>query len=171
MIVFDVKCGNQHVFEGWFADSNAFDEQVRDGILVCPICGDGNVEKALMAPNIATGGNNPGDTMAKRGNDESDAGGDDSLPAVRSNATPEAQVAAYKEKTAKLLATMRAFKAHVERNFDDVDVKFAEEARKIHYGESEKRNIYGKATEDEARALQDEGIEFGRFPDIPDSTG
>ena len=66
---------------------------------------------------------------------------------------------------------MRAVKDHVEKNFDNVGTKFADEARKIHYGETEKRNIYGKATREDAKSLRDEGVEFGELPDLPDLDG
>ena len=62
---------------------------------------------------------------------------------------------------------MRALREKVTSEADYVGDKFAEEARKIHYGESDKRGIYGEASEEEAEVLADEGIEFGRLPWIP----
>ena len=70
-------------------------------------------------------------------------------------------------KAAKAMAWMRAVHDHVEKNFDDVGRKFPEEARKIHHGETEKRNIRGEASADDARELKDEGIEFGVLPRLP----
>jgi hypothetical protein len=69
----------------------------------------------------------------------------------------------------KLKAALRALRKHVETNFEHVGARFAEEARKIHSGEADARNIYGEATPEEARALSDEGIEFGRIPWVPPS--
>ena len=62
---------------------------------------------------------------------------------------------------------MGELRAHVEKNCDYVGPAFAEEARKIHYGETEKRNIYGEASSEEAESLKDEGVEFGRIPWLP----
>ena len=70
---------------------------------------------------------------------------------------------------AKLKEALRAVRKHVEANFEHVGPRFAEEARKIHNGEVDARGIYGEATPDEARALADEGIEFGRIPWVPPS--
>ena len=63
--------------------------------------------------------------------------------------------------------TLLKLREQVEKNLEPVGEKFAEEARKIHYGESDKRGIYGQTTDEEAEALAEEGIEFGRLPWIP----
>lgn len=150
MIVFDLKCRKDHVFEGWFADSATFQAQADAGEVACPVCGDTRVAKALMAPNVAT----------------------------RSSAAKGAETAASKplamaqnEQAAQMYAMMRAVKEHVEKTFEHVGPRFAEEARKIHYGETDKRGIYGQATRDEAAELKDEGIEFGELPDLPGFDG
>ncbi len=152
MIVFDIQCGNGHVFEGWFADSRAFDDQVESGDLACPICGDLRVEKALMAPNVGVAGRTRG----------ADAPGKETRPLA---------LAKQKEHAGRALAMMRAVREHVEQNFENVGPKFADEARKIHYGDVEKRSIYGAATHAEARELREEGIEFGELPVMPDLDG
>lgn len=150
MIVFDLKCRKDHVFEGWFADSATFQAQADAGEVACPVCGDTRVAKALMAPNVAT----------------------------RSSAAKGAETAAskplamaQKEQAAQMYAMMRAVKEYVEKTFEHVGPRFAEEARKIHYGETDKRGIYGQATRDEAAELKDEGIEFGELPDLPGLDG
>jgi len=151
MIVFDLKCRKDHVFEGWFADSATFQAQADGGEVACPMCGDTKVSKALMAPNVATR------SSAAKGEE----------------ATTSAQVAMapQQEQAAKMFAMMRAVKDHVEKNFEHVGPRFAEEARKIHYGETDKRGIYGQATRDEAAELKDEGIVFGELPDLPNLDG
>ncbi len=163
MIVFDVKCGKDHVFEGWFRSSDDFRAQAEAGEIACPVCGDNRVEKALMAPRVATGA---GGRREEKAADGSDKGEDAAADGERS-----VTLAKQKEKTGRAMAMMRAVKAHVERHFDNVGTGFAEEARKIHYGESDKRNIYGQATRDQARQLRDEGIEFGQLPDMPKLDG
>jgi len=149
MIVFDLKCPKDHVFEGWFADSATYEQQVAVGEVTCPVCGSPKIGKALMAPNVATRSSS---TKAV----EMSSGGD------------TVSLAKQKEEAGKVMAMMRAVKDHVEKNFDNVGTKFAEEAKKIHYGEAEKRNIYGKASREEAKELRDEGVEFGELPDIPE---
>ncbi len=131
MISFDLKCARDHVFEAWFSDSAGYEEQRAAGDVACPVCGDVEVEKSLMAPNVA----------AKKG--DAPAGPDEAAAAMQ------------------MLYQMRS---HVEENCENVGDQFAEEARKIHYGETEKRDIYGRATEDEATALAEEDIEFGVLP-------
>ena len=172
MIVFDVKCGKDHVFEGWFRSSDDFRAQAEAGEIACPVCGDNRVEKALMAPHVATGAGGRREEKAADGGDK----GEDAVAGGRGEDTAaggerSVTLAKQKEKTGRAMAMMRAVKAHVERHFDNVGAGFAEEARKIHYGESDKRNIYGQATRDQARQLRDEGIEFGQLPDVPKLDG
>lgn len=149
MIVFDLKCPTDHVFEGWFADTATFEQQVKAGDVACPMCGSVDVSKALMAPNVATR--------------SSAAKGEEAAPAK-----DMVSLAKQKEEAGKVMAMMRAVKDHVEKNFDNVGTKFADEARKIHHGDVGKRNIYGKATREEAKDLHEEGIDFGELPELPD---
>jgi hypothetical protein len=151
MIVFDLKCRKNHVFEGWFADSATFQAQADAGEVACPVCGDSRITKALMAPNVATR--------------SSSAKGQEVTPMSGSSTLAMAQ---QKEQAAQLLAMMRAAKDHVEKNFEHVGPRFAEEARKIHYKETEARGIYGEATGDEAKALAEEGVEFHPLPVLPE---
>jgi len=154
MIVFDLKCRKDHVFEGWFADTATYEAQVAAGEVACPVCGDTHIRKALMAPNVATRS---------------------SAAKVAEMAQPEPTqtlaMARRQEHAAQMLAMMRAVKDHVEKNFEHVGPRFAEEARKIHYGESDQRGIYGQATRDEAEELRDEGIEVAELPDLPSLDG
>lgn len=148
MIRYRLKCERRHEFEGWFANSAAFDRQAKRGQVSCPRCGTHKVEKALMTPGIAKGG-------AKR---------------KRSGKKPEAppqemhRLAAHGE----LADAMRKLRAEVEAKSEYVGPRFPEEARKIHYEETPARGIYGEATRDEAQALSDEGIEFFPLPILPD---
>ena len=145
MIAFDLKCAKGHVFEAWFASSAGYERDVKAGRVECPLCGSQKVAKAPMAPNVAANG--------KRGKAE---------PAPTPD--PSAEQAARMAETFKML---RKVQERIERDFDHVGDRFAEEARKIHYGEVEKRSIYGNATPDEASKLHDEGIEFGQMPWLP----
>jgi hypothetical protein len=87
-------------------------------------------------------------------------------PAISRNRPAPEAVAAAK---AEMLKKLRELRAEVERNAEYVGDRFAEEARRIHYGEVEHKAIYGEATDDEASALADEGVEFARIPWVPPS--
>lgn len=152
MIVFDLKCGKDHVFEAYFADSETYERQVKAREIACPYCGDVKIAKAPMAPNIAVSGKRKGDP------EPAPASAPEKVPVPTVPSPPE---------MARAVATLRRMRAHIEQNFDHVGPRFPEEARKIHYGEVERRNIYGDATKEEAGALADEGIEIGEIPWVP----
>jgi len=137
MIVFDLTCDHDHVFEAWFPDSAAFERQSREGALACPVCSSSKVHKAPMAPNIASGRDGE-DTRTDQG-----------------------------RKFVEAMKALRKMRDHVEKNSEDVGPRFAEEARKIHYGETEKRNIRGDAKPAEARELHEEGVPFTVIPWLP----
>lgn len=135
MILFDLRCSRGHGFEAWFRDGVSFDRQIEEGEVVCPVCGDADVAKAMMAP-----------ALARR----------------RDDAPVDA-----KQRAAKALALLRAAHHHVAQHFEHVGERFAEEARRIHDGEAERRAIYGEASLAEARTLVDDGIEVGVLPPLP----
>jgi hypothetical protein len=142
MIRYDLRCDKGHEFDGWFSDSASFDAQLAKKLVTCAHCGSTNVDKQLMAPGIPAKGNrNPAAKMAGGVID------------------PEAQ---------RMLALMRELRRQVETNAEYVGGKFADEARKIHYEEAEKRGIYGEASHDDARALLEEGIEVHPLPRLPE---
>jgi hypothetical protein len=147
MIRYDLICADGHAFDAWFRDSAAYDDQARQGFVTCGICGSTRVEKQIMAPAIAAKGNRE-ETKA-------------SVPMFSGPADPRAKLA---------LAMMRELREKVVANAEYVGPRFAEEARKIHYEEAEKRGIYGEASLAEARALADEGIEAHPLPILPEDT-
>lgn len=176
MIVFDLKCESSHQFESWFRSSSDYSEQLERGLITCPICNSAKVTKALMAPNVAAKSNQK-TQVAVREPDMTKR----SLPAEASLVSAgQAQVAKpfsatsglengpsateLKELQEKIAEVATAVRTYVEKNCEDVGDKFAEEARKIHYGETEARGIYGNATRDEAVELLDEGIELMPLP-------
>ena len=150
MIVFDLKCAQEHVFEAWFADSDSCTSQISGGEVACPICGDHKVAKAPMAPNI------PAATGRGRGRG---ATGISAKTANAATPTPE--------QMGEAINTLRKMRDVVEKNFDNVGEHFPEEARKIHHGEVEKRNIYGDASSEDAEELREEGIEISQIPWLP----
>jgi hypothetical protein len=154
MIVFDLKCRKEHVFEAWFPDSASFTEQVEAGKVLCPVCGSRKVAKALMAPNVVS-------TKGRAAAEPPRAG--DAGTAAEAGAVAVAESA----KAGELRRLLRELRSHVEQNCDYVGPQFAEEARKIHYGETDPRGIYGETSDTEAKALEDEGIEVARVPWLP----
>lgn len=172
MIVFDLKCRNGHLFEAWFNSASSFDKLHRAGHVACSVCGSPKVEKALNAPNISPSKRKaaaaPAETpVAKPDVGKPDVAKPDGVPA-RALASPgryanDPQAA----KVGELMKQLAELRGQIEKNCDYVGSEFAEEARKMHYGEAPKRNIYGEASDSEAQQLNDEGIEFSRIPWAP----
>jgi hypothetical protein len=144
MIRYDLVCEKGHEFDGWFSNSEAYDKQVKRKLVECVVCGSVKIEKQIMAPGIPAKANKKSDNA---------------VPMIAGPVDPRAQ---------KMLEMMRAFRTHVESTAENVGTNFAEEARKIHYNETEKRGIYGQATSDEAEALMEEGITVHPLPLLPE---
>lgn len=139
MIAYSLTCKDGHEFEGWFANSMAYAAQEKAGDLVCPVCGDASVTKAIMAPAVRN-----------------------SVTKAKGRGT-----VAPPDEQQKLRQFVAGFRKYVEDNADYVGPKFPEEARKIHYGETEARHIYGESTVREAQELIEEGIEIAPMPRDP----
>lgn len=135
MILFELRCGDQHQFEAWFKDGATYEVQAAAGAIVCPICGDTRIEKAPMAPRLASG---RGDALDAR------------------------------QAVGEVRRVLVDLKRRVKESCDYVGERFPEEARKIHYGDSEARPIYGEATGEEARELEEEGVAVQRIPWVPE---
>ncbi|MBK8908408.1 MAG: DUF1178 family protein [Rhodospirillales bacterium] len=158
MIVFDIDCSQGHRFEAWFRNSAAFEQQAAEGEVACPFCGDAAVVKAPMAPHIATssrGGRDHGQRQEGEGSESSSPAASGSPP-LRHEA---------------LRVALEQLRRHVVSTCDDVGDRFPEEARRIHYGETDARGIYGEADVEAARELRDEGIEICPLPLLPRRNG
>ena len=136
MILFDLQCEKGHKFECWFASSANYQEQKKNKMIVCPYCNSTKIQKSLMAPNINT------------------------------KSTSKNSKNNNKQKLAQnnLQNQIKKFKKYIEKNTDNVGKNFAEEARKIYYGETKSRPIRGESTENEAQELAEEGIPFSQLP-------
>jgi hypothetical protein len=130
MKVLNLQCAHGHGFEGWFASQDAFDTQLADGLVECPMCGDTAITKLLAAPRL-----NLGNARAP------------STEVARQEPADESQQARW----------LRAVREVISKT-EDVGERFIDEARKMHYGEAEERAIRGQATPDQAQSLIDEGI-------------
>jgi len=150
VISYALLCDKGHGFDSWLRDSEAFEAQRARGLLACPSCGSTAIEKAIMAPRVAR-------------KDRSGA-------ASRADAPADAPrpVALVSPQEAALRAKLKDLRAELTKNSDYVGPNFAEEARKIHYGETGHRSIHGEATPDDARALYEDGIEFHPLPGLPE---
>jgi len=158
MIQYTLRCDAGHSFDTWFANSAAYDKQAKRGLIDCPVCGSAKVEKAIMAPRLASGGGRDAETR---------------LPAPAAPTPPGAPagkspVAMMSPPERELRQKLRELREHITKNASYVGQSFPEEARKIHYGETEHRSIYGEASPEEAKALHEEGIEFHPLPILPD---
>ena len=161
MIVYNLKCRREHLFEAWFRDSAAYDEQAAAGIVSCPICGTRKVEKALMAPRLSKGACRSEESAPAPTPEHGSGHG----PGHGPQQQPDHQKAIVEtEKSGQVMKAMAELRRQIEENFDHVGPQFAEEARKIHYGEADPRNIYGETSDEEAEALREEGVRFGRVP-------
>jgi hypothetical protein len=144
MIVFDLSCLDGHRFEGWFGSSADYEGQRADGLLACPVCGSSEVNKAPMAPAVPAKGN-----------------------ARQVVLPPETRPMANTPMPAEMQQALKALaKAQAEalRNSTWVGDKFAEETRKMHYGERDEALIHGQASLAEAKALIEEGVPVAPLP-------
>ncbi|QPQ55952.1 DUF1178 family protein [Allosphingosinicella flava] len=139
MIVFDLRCGQDHVFEIWFGSSGDYADQKARGLVACPYCGDTDVDKAVMAPRVSAKGNRAAPDMR---------------PVASQN--PEAMK--------DMMAAMAALQKRMLAQSTYVGGRFADEARAIHHGEKDARPIHGKATAAETRSLIEEGVPVAPLP-------
>ena len=152
MKVLDLRCGAGHTFEGWFASEDDYGSQRERGLLDCPLCGNADVARLPSAPRLnLSGARAPAAENARPAQAAAGAAPQPSELAVHGSAA-----ARFVEAVAELL-----------KNTQDVGPRFAEEARKIHYGESDARAIRGQTTPQEREALADEGIEVFTLPGGP----
>jgi hypothetical protein len=164
MIKYALHCDQEHGFESWFPSSASYDTQVRRALVGCPVCGSTKISKQIMSPSVRLKS-----AAVPSQESPSDSGQASATPAQSlAVSVPEVLPQLMSEPMQQLRAMVKEFHAHVQANTEDVGSKFAEEAQKIHYGETEDRPIRGKATADEIEILHDEGIPFMPLPTLPE---
>lgn len=139
MIVFNLTCGNDHRFEGWFASAAEFEQQQQSTLLTCPVCGSNHVSKALHAPHVNTGTTDN--------------------PSQRKLQTKNGM-----EQYANVGDAVSQLVEYLIANTEDVGDEFPEQARKIHYNETPERKIRGNASREEVKDMREEGIEVMALP-------
>lgn len=137
MVIYDLSCADGHKFEGWFKQPDNFTDQLENSMLSCPVCGSVNIRKLPTASHIRTG-------------------------TARESVNKSQEI----HNDASLVEAMQSLRTHIDENFNNVGAQFPEEARKMHYGESEEKQIRGTATQDEVRSLAEEGIDAFPLPEI-----
>lgn len=162
MIRYALVCDQAHDFESWFPSGDAFEEQRLRGLVACPVCGSGKVEKRIMAPAIARRDHPVQPVPAPAAETRQEA------PATALSAAPTEGMALLGERERALRAMIREIHAHVAQNAENVGERFVAEARRMHYGEAQERPIYGEASLDEARELIEEGVPVQPLPGLPD---
>jgi hypothetical protein len=135
MILFDLKCDKEHLFEAWFEDSKSFEKQLKNKLVKCPICNTHKISKSIMSPNISSKSNSSSKLNKKK----------------------KDTYAAYNKYLKKL-------KKEVKSNFKYVGKDFSVKARKMHYGELPEKPIYGEASEKEAKDLVNDGVDIVKLP-------
>ena len=143
MKVLNLRCANGHGFEGWFGSDDDYMDQNGRGLIECPLCADKVISRLPSAPRLNLSG--------ARG------------PVVESSTPPAPRPSVPPQPADMQAAFMKAVREMMNRT-EDVGTRFAEEARRIHYGETPERGIRGKATPEEREALSEEGIETFALP-------
>lgn len=148
MKVLNLQCAHQHGFEGWFGSEDDYQSQLARSLVECPVCGDKAITKLPSAPRLNLRASAP---AVQR-----------EVPASDANAV--ATVASGNPEVHQAQAALWKMARHIIANTEDVGERFAEESRKIHYGEAEERGIRGQASREETEALLEEGIAVMPLP-------
>ena len=160
MKVLNLQCSFQHSFEGWFASEDDFQAQLARGLVECPLCADKGIQKLPSAPRLNLGGHPAQDAASPNRAHVSPpapslaSAGDRSAMRMAA-AMPEMLAAASPADQAAFLKALR----HLVANTEDVGERFADEARRMHYGDAEARSIRGQTSAREAVELLEEGID------------
>ncbi|MEY8689800.1 MAG: DUF1178 family protein [Leptothrix sp. (in: b-proteobacteria)] len=160
MKVLDLRCEHGHAFEGWFGSEDDYRQQLERGLLECPLCGTKAVQRLPSAPRLNLSGARAAPAQAAAAAPATAA----SAQAAASATMPATADAQRQAAQAQWLQAVR----HVMANTEDVGSQFAEEARRIHYGEAENRGIRGQASQEETQALSEEGIDVFSLP-VPEA--
>lgn len=170
MKVLNLQCAHQHSFEGWFASEEDFRDQLSRGLIECPMCANKSVQKLPSAPRLNLGGHASHDSSGQGSQRASSSDLAVSPEKGVKTPNPVAMMVPPERSYAEQAEFLKALR-HVLNRTEDVGSRFAEEARRMHYGELEARNIRGQTSVREAAELMDEGIEIMPLPLLPGGSG
>lgn len=169
MKVLNLRCSHHHSFEGWFGSEDDFQNQLKRSLIECPMCADSSIQKMPSAPRLNFGGHRDRGTDAANEAQNTPSTSTAVAPLAHADARSDASEidqqgnAMSQVAQANFLNTLRHVVAHTE----DVGQRFADEARRMHYGEVEGRSIRGQASARETVELLEEGIEVLPLPLLP----
>jgi hypothetical protein len=174
MIHYALRCGAGHEFDGWFNCSASFDTQAAGGLLDCPICADTSIERAIMSPRLNKGAVAkpevvvaPAPAQPSATSSEVGQTGPVASAAPPKAGPPQSPRMAAMAMPDQVRAVLQRIRTEVEKSCEYVGPDFAETARQIHAGAAPRRPIYGEATQDEAAALAEDGIDVASVPWVP----
>ena len=166
MKVLNLQCADQHSFEGWFASEDDFQSQLLRNLVECPMCESKRIEKMPSAPRLNFGAQRPRAVVVPS-NDEAGPASHGTVPVGEGDALPSTDIALTQAASQSVMGGQADFlKAlrHLVANTEDVGRRFADEARRMHYGDIEARSIRGQASPREAVELLEEGIDVMPLP-------
>ena len=134
MIKYNLKCHNDHEFESWFSDSKEFDNLKKKKLLDCIFCHSKKINKSIMSPMLSTSKENT------------------------------RQIKMLNENLQNQKDRLFELRKFVEKNFENVGKNFSKKVREVYYDKKSKKTIYGTATEEERKELEDEGIDLLSIP-------
>jgi hypothetical protein len=160
MKVVNLRCAHDHRFEGWFSHEDDLAQQIQNGLLTCPLCGNADIQRLPSAPRLNLGATAPTQTTEVSRRDLGTAPSSETSDVVVTSAAPGSNEASSHTLQSLWLQAVQ----HVMAHTTDVGERFPEEARRIHYGEEPHRPIRGQASQEEVQALHEEGIELMSLP-------
>ncbi len=160
MKVLNLRCAHDHRFEGWFSHEDDLAQQTQSGMLICPMCGNAEIQRLPSAPRLNLGATAPSQTTDVSRRDLGTAASPETSEVALASARPGSNEASNHTLQSLWLQAVQ----HVMANTTDVGERFPEEARRIHYGEEPHRPIRGQASKEEVQALHEEGIELMSLP-------
>lgn len=169
MIKYTLVCDARHGFEGWFRNSDDFDSQRARQLVTCPVCGSAKVEKGLMAPAVSTARSREARGIAApvQPHEPREPAAPSTPKSIDAPLQPSALLPGDVRQK-EIVEAFRQARARIIENSENVGTGFADEARKIHYGEAEERSIYGETTPKDAVDLLEEGISVMPLPELPE---
>ena len=177
MIRYQLVCGNGHDLEIWFRGSDDCDRQIAEGAISCPHCGNREIAKRLMAPSVVTARSRAVRSGEQARSETSAEGGaaprpaaNVPVPVVAQPPVPTPDISGHlsDKQMTKLVEMVREVKKFVTENAENVGKEFPKVARAMHFGDEEKRGIYGEATLEDAAELLEEGIDVMPLPRLPE---